>query len=302
MNTGLMFSSKRTNWKTPQAVYDSLNKEFNFDFDPSPVDPTFNGLIIEWGQRNFCNPPYRRILPRFVQKAYEETKKEKFSVLLIPARTDTRYFHKYIFPFCGGVGIKEDVVWAAGIIDEEGCIRIQRKLPADNNHLKSSSCSLMLKVKMTHFPTIQKLQDIFRCGNLYKEKKSENRTKDIWYWSVYGQDAYNILRQIYPFCITKEKEIFFALEWAAAPKPGRKSGMKQLSASNIERDNKYYWLLRKLKQSDIAVHPVHTQIRFIQGRLHFDEYKTGAPFPSCIIIFNTRQTNATSAELRKRRN
>lgn len=43
------FSSLRLNWKTPKAVYQILDAEFRFDFDPCPVKPTFDGLSIEWG-------------------------------------------------------------------------------------------------------------------------------------------------------------------------------------------------------------------------------------------------------------
>lgn len=86
-------------WQTPDWLYNQLNNEFHFDFDPCPVNPTFNGLEIEWGQANFVNPPYNRIdKPKFIQKAYEEWKKGKLVVLLIPAATGTKQFHDLILP------------------------------------------------------------------------------------------------------------------------------------------------------------------------------------------------------------
>jgi len=88
-------SSARDTWKTPKAVYQTLDAEFRFDFDPCPADPKFDGLQVEWGQRSFVNPPYSE-LAKWVSKAHEEWRKGKTVVLLIPARTDTRVWHDYI--------------------------------------------------------------------------------------------------------------------------------------------------------------------------------------------------------------
>ena len=86
-------------WTTPEWLYDLLNKEFHFDFDPCPLHADFDGLDAEWGQSNFVNPPYNRIdKPRFIQKAYDEWRKGKTCILLIPAATGTRQFHQLIYP------------------------------------------------------------------------------------------------------------------------------------------------------------------------------------------------------------
>lgn len=90
------FMSERCNWKTPEAFYKALDAEFNFDFDPCPVKPAFDGLSTEWGNRNFVNPPYGKELPKWVKKGYEEYRKGKLVVFLIPSRTDTSYWHEYI--------------------------------------------------------------------------------------------------------------------------------------------------------------------------------------------------------------
>lgn len=92
------------NWATPKDFYDKLNEEFNFDFDPCPLNesqimPDKDGLLIEWGQRNFINPPYSRNLKEaFVIKAIEESKKGKLCVMLLPVSTSTKLFHDYILP------------------------------------------------------------------------------------------------------------------------------------------------------------------------------------------------------------
>lgn len=92
------------NWATPKKFYDDLNKEFNFNFDPCPLnlDEITNendGLLIEWGERNYINPPYSRSLKeKFVIKAIEESKKGKLCVMLLPVSTSTKLFHDHILP------------------------------------------------------------------------------------------------------------------------------------------------------------------------------------------------------------
>lgn len=109
MKTDLMFSSKSDEWSTPQYVYDELDKEFCFTLDPCATkgnhkcDKYFtkedDGLSHSWaGETVFCNPPYGRAIKNWVKKAYMESSLHgAVVVLLIPARTDTRYFHDYIY-------------------------------------------------------------------------------------------------------------------------------------------------------------------------------------------------------------
>lgn len=94
-----MNKSKSDDWLTPKDLYDDLNKEFGpFNFDPCPFPrPEWDGLKVPWGSYNFVNPPYK-YLKEWIKKSYEESLKGKNIVLLIPARTDTKAFHKYIFP------------------------------------------------------------------------------------------------------------------------------------------------------------------------------------------------------------
>ena len=90
------------NWKTPDYLYNYLDREFNFDFDPCPLNhdlSKWDGLKIEWGYRNFVNPPYsRKLKEAFIKKAIEESKKGKTCVCLIPVSTSTVLFHDYIKP------------------------------------------------------------------------------------------------------------------------------------------------------------------------------------------------------------
>lgn len=104
-----LFSSNTNEWATPIKFFEELNKEFNFTLDPCANSQNHkckkfytiedNGLIQDWkGEVVFCNPPYGKELPLWVKKCYEEHKKNNITVvMLIPARTDTRYFHDYIY-------------------------------------------------------------------------------------------------------------------------------------------------------------------------------------------------------------
>lgn len=106
LNSGLM-SSKSPEWATPLAFFEQLNREFSFTLDPCCTHSNAkcklhytkedDGLSKNWGgQVVFCNPPYGKELPKWVKKCYEESRHADI-VLLIPARTDTRWFHDYIY-------------------------------------------------------------------------------------------------------------------------------------------------------------------------------------------------------------
>lgn len=90
----VLFSSQSDKWKTPESFYQALNAEFNFDYDPCPLKPTLDGLTTDWGDCNFVNPPYSDIA-KWVEKSYQEYQKGKTVVMLIPSRTDTRWWHSY---------------------------------------------------------------------------------------------------------------------------------------------------------------------------------------------------------------
>ena len=105
----VLFSSKNDVWATPQAFFDTLNEEFQFTLDPCALPdnakcsmfftPQEDGLIQDWGGYTvFVNPPYDRKIAAWVEKCFHEAKKENTKVvLLIPARTDTAYFHQFIY-------------------------------------------------------------------------------------------------------------------------------------------------------------------------------------------------------------
>ena len=107
-SSDVIFSRKSDEWSTPQHLFDSLNEEFHFDLDPCATEQNHkcekyftldqNGLEKSWGgYKVFCNPPYSSIA-KWVEKAYKEAQKENtIVVMLIPSRTDTKYFHDFIY-------------------------------------------------------------------------------------------------------------------------------------------------------------------------------------------------------------
>ena len=89
--------SKTDVWLTPLNLYTKYMDQGYWDPCPYPRS-SFDGLKIPWKQKTFCNPPYSQ-LSKWAKKCYEESLLGKQIVLLIPCRSGTRYFHKYILPF-----------------------------------------------------------------------------------------------------------------------------------------------------------------------------------------------------------
>ena len=86
------FSSQSVHWATPQALYELLDKEFHFTLDPCPLlEPTLDCLRSWAGERVFCNPPYGPRIGDYLVKAREAD----CAIYLLPARTDTQWFHRY---------------------------------------------------------------------------------------------------------------------------------------------------------------------------------------------------------------
>lgn len=105
-----LLSSNKDDWETPQKFFDTLDEEFHFTLDPCAdlnnhkceafYTKQDNGLNQDWGGNIvFCNPPYgRQSTSEWIKKCAEEGKKPNTTVvMLIPARTDTKAFHKYIY-------------------------------------------------------------------------------------------------------------------------------------------------------------------------------------------------------------
>jgi phage N-6-adenine-methyltransferase len=121
MNNALMFSKASDEWSTPQEFYDALDAEFEFDLDaaashthhmcPTYITAEDDSLAVDWIE--WCNaegpPPYGPRVPtvwlnppyskcrEFFAKAKAECRKGCTVVMLVPARTDTRWFHDHVW-------------------------------------------------------------------------------------------------------------------------------------------------------------------------------------------------------------
>ncbi|MCY7484407.1 DNA N-6-adenine-methyltransferase [Paenibacillus alvei] len=105
MNTAAMFSSETDMWATPQWLFDELNHEFGFETDVCAVDgnakclkyftPEIDGLSQTWEGVCWMNPPYGRTIGKWMKKAFESSKNGATLVCLVPARTDTAWWHDY---------------------------------------------------------------------------------------------------------------------------------------------------------------------------------------------------------------
>ena len=103
----VLFSSATEEWPTPAAFFAKLNRRFDFTLDPcatpdNAVCPLYftkadDGLKQDWGtHRVFCNPPYGRQIGKWVRKCFEASQAGALVVLLVPSRTDTRWFHHWV--------------------------------------------------------------------------------------------------------------------------------------------------------------------------------------------------------------
>lgn len=104
LNKGLL-SSKTDMWETPQYLFDQLNAKYHFEIDVCAVaenakcahyySPEIDGLSQEWNGVCWMNPPYGRGVSRWVEKAYRSSLNGATVVCLLPARTDTAWWHDY---------------------------------------------------------------------------------------------------------------------------------------------------------------------------------------------------------------
>lgn len=107
LTSHLMFSSKSDLWSTPQSLFDSLDREFGFDLDVCAIPenaktdrfytPDQDGLSLPWDGVVWCNPPYGRQIGKWVERAFLFRSFGSTIVMLLPARTDTKWFHDYIY-------------------------------------------------------------------------------------------------------------------------------------------------------------------------------------------------------------
>lgn len=99
------FSSASHLWSTPQETFDELNREFAFETDVCALPenakcdryftPADDGLAQDWRGSCWMNPPYGRQIGHWMRKAYESSLAGATVVCLVPARTDTAWWHDF---------------------------------------------------------------------------------------------------------------------------------------------------------------------------------------------------------------
>jgi phage N-6-adenine-methyltransferase len=109
-DNNVLYSRSSDEWETPKDLFEKLNEQYHFILDLAATDQNhkceryftkeIDGLKQEWAGICWCNPPYSNI-SAWVKKAYNEAQKGSIIIMLIPARTDTRWFHNYIYMMYG---------------------------------------------------------------------------------------------------------------------------------------------------------------------------------------------------------
>jgi site-specific DNA-methyltransferase (adenine-specific) len=103
-------AGRRTDWGTPWPVFTHITEHYGpFALDAAALPgnakvtpyytPDDDGLRQPWVNRTWCNPPYGRELPRWLEKAIHEAQRDVLSVLLLPSNTDTAWFHDLVLPY-----------------------------------------------------------------------------------------------------------------------------------------------------------------------------------------------------------
>ena len=109
MDTAVHFSSATDEWATPQDFFDELAATYQFTTDVCATKENAkcadfytkedNGLTKDWDGTCWMNPPYGRNIKYWVKKAYESARDNgAIVVCLLPARTDTSWWHDYVLP------------------------------------------------------------------------------------------------------------------------------------------------------------------------------------------------------------
>lgn len=289
----VLFSRKSDEWSTPDDLYQKLNSEFNFTLDAaaSPentmcerfYDVETDGLKQDWANETvFVNPPYSQI-KKWVEKAvYEvglwDVNRNCTVVMLLPSRTDTRWFNDYILPN-SQFNRDSNLAWAAGVIDGEGCIFIRK---STDKRRKSAVYDLGLKVTMTDENTVKRLFDLFGVGHLTKVNKHNPKWKNGLSWVCRANMSKDVIQKLLPYLQTKYNQALLALDFENTFNQFYKEVPDNIQ---LERD-RIFLLMKELKHLPSEMNNrCNVEVRFLKGRLKFKGAESSAPFPSMIVIF-----------------
>jgi hypothetical protein len=128
-----------SSWRTPSYLFDPLDAEFKFDFDPCPANPPFpefNGLECEWRGKVFVNPPYGTWQTKFLSKAIEEIRglRCNVAVFLLCAHTECAWFHEWVLRYSDEIRFIRPQVWFVKPTGEVGTISFPSFIAVFNRH------------------------------------------------------------------------------------------------------------------------------------------------------------------------
>lgn len=134
-----------------------------------------------------------------------------------------------------------DLAWAAGIIDGEGCISIQRCYHTAN---RPPCYTLFVTAGMVHKPTAERLRRLFG-GCLYMKKPRNPKHQVGWYWYVASRKAAEVLEIVYPYLFTKHKQAGLGIRFSKRQLVPRQYRRKPIPQAFLREREKLFWQIRE---------------------------------------------------------
>jgi hypothetical protein len=138
----------------------------------------------------------------------------------------------------------EEIAWAAGIFDGEGCIHIRRNAVTETSRHRTTHYALITKVTMCHAPTIERLHRIFGVGHVGLQKGSARKSPSAS-WYCMSKDAAFVLHHLKPFLFTKLEEAELGIAFSELPTA--RNGRVRVPDDLLDRREQFYLALRNIK-------------------------------------------------------
>lgn len=142
-----------------------------------------------------------------------------------------------------------ELAWAAGLIDGEGCVFINRSRRVLASRQQTDTYRLVLKVTMGCRTTVDRLQTIFGVGTVQNHAPASDKVNASYSWICQSAQAKAVFDLVQPYSVTKSAEIAVALRFASLPlnERGGRGGSKLMDPGLVAQREALYWELRKLK-------------------------------------------------------
>jgi hypothetical protein len=139
-----------------------------------------------------------------------------------------------------------DAAWLAGLIDGEGCISVVRQVRPDRPSVRYW---IQLRLQMTHFPTLERVQELTGIGKVHPRKSHVPEIgKQPWYWNVASREAADVLKAVLPYLVTKRIEAELAMEFWLLPRTFFPKG-GAIPVTQAERE-RLYWAIKNEKKTE----------------------------------------------------